>query len=205
VKITDGGGKEVELQIGKYGLQHLICRDLGDSNDHPWFPLAFYQMDKGDYSTLAQLAQRRYRQYQPGTPLLSVVNDAASGASKARLAQVERESKTAIFGNTMNFMDEIADAVGSPDLGDTYRSPIKSSVRTLFLSGTLDWNTPPEQAEAVRKGFSRSTHIIVENAGHESVIPHPAIQQAIVDFFKGSDLSKVKVALPPIKFLPLPD
>ena len=37
----------------------------------------------------------------------------------------------------------------------------------LFISGTLDSNTPPYQAEEMRWSMPRSMHVIVQNAGHE--------------------------------------
>ncbi len=76
-------------------------------------------------------------------------------------------------------------------------------MRTLFLSGTLDWNTPPHQAEEVRWGFSNGTHLIVENAGHEQILPQPAIAKAILDFLRGRDVRNVKVVLPMMKFVPI--
>jgi hypothetical protein len=89
------------------------------------------------------------------------------------------------------------------DLGDTFRSPIVSPVRTLFLSGTLDWNTPPFQAEEVRWGFPNSSHIIVRNAGHEQVLPHPDVLGAIARFLSGADVDDVTAGWPPLRFVPI--
>jgi pimeloyl-ACP methyl ester carboxylesterase len=81
---------------------------------------------------------------------------------------------------------------------------IKTNVPTLFVSGTLDNNTQPFQADEVRKTFKTSTHIIVENAGHESMLIDAKVQQTMVDYLRGQDVSKVKIALPPLKFEPIP-
>ena len=97
-----------------------------------------------------------------------------------------------------------ADSVsGVEDLGREYRAPLVSDVRTLLLSGSLDWNTPPYQAERLRWGMPNATHISVENAGHEQVLPQPKIQQAIFRFLRGEDVSDVHVSLPPLRFVPL--
>jgi len=45
----------------------------------------------------------------------------------------------------------MGDVFGTPDLGDAYRSPIKTDVPTLFVSGVLDNNTQPFQADDGRK------------------------------------------------------
>ena len=94
----------------------------------------------------------------------------------------------------------IDEAVGSPDLGEKYRSPIHTSVPTLFISGTLDNNTPPFQADEVRRTFRKNTHLIIENAGHESMVVDTRVQQTMVGYLGGGDVSKTKIALPPLKF-----
>jgi pimeloyl-ACP methyl ester carboxylesterase len=78
-------------------------------------------------------------------------------------------------------------------------------VPTLFVSGTFDNNTPPFQADEVRKHFKQSTHLIIENAGHESMLVNASVQQAIIDHLRGRDVSHVKITLPPLKFLPIPE
>jgi pimeloyl-ACP methyl ester carboxylesterase len=206
VTITDQRSrKPVDVKVGKAGLQHLIMRDLGDTNDLPIFPAWFYTMDKSDYSILKRFVERRYNQYSTGISVMTLVMDISSGVSKARKAQIEKEAKTTMLGDIVNFpISEMGDVIGNPDLGDEYRSPIKTNVPTLFISGTLDNNTQPFQADEVRKTFKTSTHIIVENAGHESMLVDERVQQTMVDYLRGQDVSKVKIALPPVKFQPIP-
>jgi pimeloyl-ACP methyl ester carboxylesterase len=206
ITITDQRAKKpVDIKIGKYGLQFLIMRDLGDAQDLPIFPLWFYTMDKGDYSILKRFAERRYNQYGGGLSVMTLAMDISSGTSKARKMQIEKEAKTALLGDIMNFpLSEMGDVLGNPDLGDDYRSPLKTNVPTLFVSGTLDNNTQPFQADEVRKTFKSSTHIIIENAGHESMLTDAKVQQTMVDFLRGQDVGKVKIALPPLKFQPIP-
>ena len=67
---------------------------------------------------------------------------------------------------------------------------IRTNVPTLFISGSLDNNTPPFQADEVRRTFRSSTHLIVENAGHESMVVDSRVQQTIVDYLRGGDVSK---------------
>lgn len=206
VQITDQRTKKpVEVKVGKGGLQFLIMRDLGDTNDLPIFPAWFYTMHQGDYSILSRFVERRYNQFGAGISLMTVVMDASSGTTKERTAKINEEAKTALLGHMVNFpFPGVDEAVGNPDLGDKYRSPIQTSVPTLFISGTLDNNTPPFQADEVRKKFQRSTHLVVENAGHESMVVDPRVQQAMVDYLGGGDVSKTKIALPPLKFNEIP-
>ena len=206
VQITDQHTrKPVAVKVGKSGLQFLIMRDLGDTNDLPIFPAWFYTMHQGDYSILSRFVERRYNQFGAGINLMTVVMDASSGTSKARTARIETEAKTALLGGMVNFpFPGVDEAVGNPDLGDKYRSPIHTSVPTLFISGSLDNNTPPFQADEVRRTFRKSTHLIVENAGHESMLVDAKVQQMIVDYLRGGDVSKTRLALPRVKFNPIP-
>ncbi|HEU4715060.1 MAG TPA: alpha/beta fold hydrolase [Pyrinomonadaceae bacterium] len=206
VTITDQRSKKpVDVKVGKMGLQFLIMRDLGDTNDLPVFPLWFYTMDKGDYSILKRFVERRYNQFGGGISVMTLVMDISSGVSKARKKRIQDEARTALLGDIVNFpISEMGDVFGNPDLGDAYRSPIKTDVPTLFFSGVLDNNTQPFQADEVRKTFRNSTHIVIDNAGHESMVVDPQVQQAMVKFLRGEDVRKVKIALPALKFQPLP-
>lgn len=206
VQITDQRTrKPVDVKVGKSGLQFLIMRDLGDTNDLPIFPAWFYTMHRGDYSILSRFVERRYNQYGAGIQLMTVVMDSSSGTSKARAAKIEAEAKTALLGTMVNFpFPGVDEAIGSPDLGDKYRSPIRTNVATLFISGTLDNNTPPFQADEVRRTFRNSTHLVVENAGHESMVVDARVQQTMVDYLRGGDVSKTTISLPPLKFNKIP-
>ena len=83
VRITDArGSKPVDVKVGKFGLQHLIFRDLGDTNDLPIFPAWFYTMDKGDYSILSRFVERRYNQYGSGLSVMTLVMDTSSARPK---------------------------------------------------------------------------------------------------------------------------
>jgi pimeloyl-ACP methyl ester carboxylesterase len=192
---------EVRLPIGADGLRYILARDIGDANDLPVFPRLLYTIDKGDPAMLAWFVQKRYTL---GAQVMSVVMDAASGVSPTRRAQIDAEASTSPFGTISNFpFPEIADGLDVPDLGEEFRSPLVSNVRALFLSGTLDWNTPPFQAEEVRWGFPHSSHIVVKNAGHEQILPHPDVQRAILRFLRGESVDDVTAAWPPLRFVPI--
>jgi len=118
-----------------------------------------------------------------------------------RVAQVAREAKTSLFGNAMNFYTGVVcTEIGAADLGAEYRSRFWSTVPTMFISGTLDSQTPPHQAEEVRWGFPRSTHIVVENAGHESTLDKADVQRLVVRYLAGEEIRDQRIVLPPVRF-----
>ena len=81
--------------------------------------------------------------------------------------------------------------------------PIISDVRTLFLSGELDLNTPPFQAEEVKWGFNNATHLIIKNAGHEQIISNDNIKKSIIRFLDGKDVGDVAAYHKKLRFVPL--
>lgn len=206
VTVTDRKTKQpVDLKIGKFGLQMLMLRDLGDTNDLPIFPAWIVTMERGDYSILKHFAERRYNEYGQGISVMTLVMDYASGATKDRFAQIARETPGSLFGEGVNFpFPGVGAVLGEVDLGDEFRGPLKTNVPTLFISGVLDNNTQPFQADEVRRPFKQSTHLIIENAGHESMLTEARVQQTLVDYLRGQDVRAVKIALPPLRFRPIP-
>jgi len=207
VTVTDRrANKPVELTVDHDGLRFLIRIDLGDTNDLPVFPAWFVTMDRGDYSILARFAERRYNQFGAGMPIMTVMMDNASGATEKRRRQIEREARTSILSDMMNYPSFFIPGISEgTDLGDDFRSAIRTDVPTLFFSGDLDNNTQPFQADEVRRTFKQSTHIVIANAGHESMLTDERCQQAMTDFLNNRDVSGVKIALPPLKFVPIPE
>jgi len=203
VTIGDGQGNEFDLPIGPFGLQMILRWDIGDASDLPVFPRLLSDIDRGDLRTLTWFVQKRAGA-AIGTNGMGNLVDGSSAASPERLALIRAQAEKSLFGNLVNFpFPEANEAWRPADAGADHRSPLVSGVRTLFLSGTLDWNCPPHQAEEVRWGFSDATHLIVENAGHEQVLPHPEVQRAIVRFLRGEDVRDVRAAHPPLRFVPL--
>ena len=79
-----------------------------------------------------------------------------------------------------------------------------TAVPTLFLSGELDCNVPPYQAEEVRWGFAHGTHLIVAHAGHEQTLwQNPDAAPVIRDFLAGRDVSAARLAWRPLRFIPV--
>jgi pimeloyl-ACP methyl ester carboxylesterase len=188
-------GETAQVQVGRAGLQYLIRRDIGDTNDLPRFPALIDELHRGNDAVLEPLVARRYGGLMAGVALMGPAVDCASGASPHRRAQVHEEAPRSILG--ADVLDEAAcAAVAVPDLGDEFRSRIASGVPTLFVSGTLDAHTPPFQAEEVRWGFPFSTHLIVERAGHESLLTNDAVQRAAADFLEGEDVAGRRIVHP---------
>lgn len=195
-------GKVATLAVGGIALQAVLQGAVSDGRALPALAALIYTLSQGDTSLFAPQVERLYNSFRAGTSPMSVAMDCSSGWSAERRSRAGREASQALLGNVMNFRlrADICQLVGNPDLGPEFRSPVWSTVPALFLSGTLDAGSPPFQSEEVRWGFPNSMHVIVENAGHES-LPAAEVQSVVVDFFKGQDVSARRVALPRPQFL----
>ena len=130
--------------------------------------------------------------------------DASSGVTAGRRSLIDAQAKTSRFADVINFPYDVDDVWNAPDLGDTFRSPLLSPVRTLFVSGDLDCNTPPYQAEELRWGMTNTTHLIVRNAGHEQTFWQNGTALPVLrDFLAGRDVADRFITYPALRFVPL--
>lgn len=197
VRVTPRGGDEMTLRVGRRGLRQLMIWDIGDSRDFVTFPALVRQLDAGSTDLLSAFVAKRLRRVAGTGNLMGPLMDCASGISADRRAVVKRQAQTALFGNVMNVEEEkLCAAFPTRALDDTFRSPIISDVNALFVSGTMDSNTPPFQAEEVRWGFSRGKHLVTDWAGHEDLLTDAEVFGIIVRYLGGDDSVRTNVARP---------
>jgi len=194
----------VPVPVGPFGLRLILRFDIGDATDLVVFPRLLWSIDHGDPSVLAWFVRKRSG-IGLGVHGMGEVMDAASGVTAGRRALIDAQARTSRFADVVNFPYQVSeDDWNAPDLGDAFRSPLISSARTLFVSGGLDFNTPPYQAEEVRWGMTNATHLIVENAGHEQTFwQNDTAVPVIVDFLAGRDVRDRKITYPALRFIPL--
>jgi len=195
--------QKLPVAVGPFGLLFVLRADLGDASDLPVFPRLLWSIAHGDVSALQWFVAKRAGLALAARGMHSAM-DAASHASAGRLAQIAAEASQSRFADVVNFpFPETASLWNSP-LPDAFRAPLVSPVRTLFVSGALDWNSPPYQAEEIRWGFTNSTHLVVQNAGHEQTLwQNPGSIPVLVDFLAGQDVAGRRFDLPPLRFVPL--
>jgi pimeloyl-ACP methyl ester carboxylesterase len=201
VTITDRGRKEeVTVPIDADALRRILVLDIGDGNDFTVFPALLQTIEEGDPSILAWFAEKRYNQ-QGTVDLMYLGMRCSGGATASRDRDIALEARRSIFGDAQNgYFPGICAGLPPMDGGDAARGPLVSNVPVLFVSGTLDSNTPPYQAEELRWGMPRAQHLVVPHAGHEDLEPNDEVQQAIADFLAGQDVSDRRIALPPPRF-----
>ena len=164
-------------------------------------PAALFQMiDSGDYSILTKRIEAFYNEFAGRSPMANAT-DCSLGWSDARMARAQGEARGALFSNVnLQWSSGLCKSLGFAGPGAAQLPRLWSTVPALFISGTLDTNTPPFQAEELRWGFPNSTHLVVENGGHET-LPSEEVQSIVVDFLKGQDVGGRGVRFDPPRFL----
>lgn len=195
--------ERVRVPVGRFALEFLTAKSLSGPDEFGVLPSLYYTIARGDLSMLTRAVQRWVNRPLPSA--LTYVMDGASGVSPAREARIAREASHSVLRDAANFpFPEIRDAWHYEDLGAAYRAPLRTGVPALFVTGELDGNTPPHQAEEVRHGFRRSTHLVIKNGGHSSVMTTPAASAAIAAFLRGEGVDRVEISVPRPTFAPIP-
>lgn len=193
------GNTPVELQLGGFGIQLMSGGLIANPRTLVMLPGIYRALDAGRTDVLEPFLSEF-------TGLLGISGmpeamDLASGISPARLAMVQREARTAVLGDALNFpMPHLLGAVPAADLGEAFRASIRIGHPALLVAGSLDGRTPLAEQAEVAAQFQRKSRVIVENAGHNVFEAHPDVQGLLVRFFRGEALADTKLTLPPPKF-----
>ena len=204
LKLKGPDGKPADVLLQRRTLQMIEAGAIADPQGAIMMLAIYGAADAGDYKPLAEVMQRFFG---PGEPLkmqaMPLAMDVASGIGDDLLALVQRQAKTALLGDVLNFpMPHLRTAFPELDLGDDFRKAPTSHVPTLLLSGTLDGRTYREsQLEAVA-GLDRLQAITVVNAGHNLFMTSPDVTAAIERFMRGEPMKSPKIIIPPPDFTP---
>jgi pimeloyl-ACP methyl ester carboxylesterase len=202
VEITDPQTKlKVKVIVNKFVMQYIVASNIGTTVSAR-FPALFYRASKGDFTNAAQVWLSQSRD-EIGAAM-SYMMDCASGQTAARRERIAREAKGTLLEDLFNFpFPDVCTEWNAPDLGDEFRSPVKSDIPVLFISGTLDARTPISNAEEYRRGFPNSTHMIIEGAVHSDplFLSSPKIKQGMMEFLRGQPVTTTKIQGAPLKFV----
>ncbi|AGC44052.1 alpha/beta fold family hydrolase [Myxococcus stipitatus DSM 14675] len=180
-------GERRTWRISHFDLQRTIFEMMRDPTIFRRFLAMLPALESGDFSPMVPFASMLR---EGGMRPMSLAMDAASGVSPARLALIQREAAKALLGGSVNPGPVLAgDVPGVRDLGESFRGPLKASVPVLLISGTLDGRTSPDNAEALRPGLSKATHLVLVGAGHDGLFQSdPRILERMKSFMKGEAL-----------------
>ena len=203
VEVTDAKSKKkIRLRVGPAGLQAALLSDMSDGSAASALPAMVLSLARGDSLLFARRIEQLYNTLGSGVSVMAVATDCASGGSPERIASAQEDGRTALLGGVGNLFlgPAFCELVGNPDLGAEARTPLSSETPALFLTGANDGIAPFDQTEEVRRGFPNGIHLLVENGWHET-LPAAAVQDAVVEFFRGENVRGRRLILEPTRFL----
>jgi len=189
----------VKLSVGKFALQAIASTWMGVSNRFHSMPRLYFGLLSGKTEELAGAVERYLSGWTRSAAFY--LTDGASLATSERLTKIKLEAPGCILSDAVNFpFPEINEAYQPKDLGVEFRARISSDVPLLSITGTLDGNTPTEQALAQLPLFTNHRHHLIENAAHNDLLLPSLVHEAIAEFITTGDTKKLKSELPEPKF-----
>lgn len=194
---------EADFLLTKDVMQMAASALIADPQSAARLLMLYLAVDAGRTEPLAALIGRFIT---PGAPetfrLMPLAMDVASGVGSKRLARIEREAKTALLGEYLNYpMPQLRGALGL-DLGDAFRRTPQSAVPTLLLTGTLDGRTYPAEQDLAVSGLRNLTRVTVVNAGHNLFMLSPEIVETIARFLGGEQIETREIVVEAPSFAP---
>ncbi|NKB90492.1 MAG: alpha/beta fold hydrolase [Acidobacteria bacterium] len=197
-------GKARQVVVDAFLMAAIAAQLVGETEDYPFVPQVVAGIERGGFDAVIGEAALEVRGETIGN-LVTWTMLCASGTSDRRARTIARQADdffTARLADTP--FPDVCDEIPVDDLGQDFRSRLRSPVPTLLVSGTLDGQTPSSNAKALAKGLAESTDLKVVRGGHNDLLDaDPAIAGAVANFFRGTPLGLRKINLPPIPFLPV--
>lgn len=157
-------------------------------------PLLISQAYDGDYTLLAAQAMNVEESFSDGYAI-GMQNSVMCAEDFPFTQESDKQNlDSTYFGNTM--VEALAVTCKHWPRGvmdDDFRSPFKSNIPVLILSGETDPITPPENGEKALAMFDNSKHIVVPAHGH-GVLSRGCMPALVSEFIEHSDLEQLNSA-----------
>ncbi|WP_298895593.1 alpha/beta fold hydrolase [uncultured Psychroserpens sp.] len=182
-------------------FQMMISDYIGKDQWIQDFPSLYYQINQDSCRNVGNLL-RNFRRRRLPNALFFTVN-AASGYSDKRWKMSKEQEQSSVFshfGISYGRYPEVYNAFGVNKIKDL-NYPVSAATKTLLIGGTLDGRTPPNLTDSIAVRFPNYNRIIVENAGHNSLIDN-TIMGHIIAFITNNSLQRQIKIHRNIKFKP---
>lgn len=200
VTITDRrSGQPMTLRVGRAGFDAMAALSLDD----PRLPALIVSTADGDNRLLTIFAENGWNGLNAGTAgLMARAVNCAADRPRERWQTATAESETAAFGALIDnafLTDEFCAAVGHVGPTVEFDRTLRTEIPFLMLTGTLDATNPTENARDVARFLPNAIVLDIENARHEA-LTISAVQDLVVDFFRGSDVRGRSLSAPSPNF-----
>jgi pimeloyl-ACP methyl ester carboxylesterase len=147
-------------------------------------PLIIHQAFQGNYAGLAKAALSVRRAFPKAVSVgafltISSIEDVAISDEK-EIARVS--AGTFLRDDYFKQLQSAAAVLPRKKMPADYRTPVRSEIPTLLISGFVDPATPPSGADEVAKHLPKSRHLIVRYGSHSYGGMSPCVDTIMADF-----------------------
>ena len=194
--------QETDLKVGPFLLQFEVKDMLPNGRRVGRIPALVYSLAHRDPALLAASVENLYIGFSSGFSAMQFAVSCSDGWSSARRQLAEEQASRSVFGDAafVHLDPRVCGQAGGAQTQSESLAPIWSPVPTLFVTGTLDSNTPVYQAEEVLSGFANGVSVVIENGFHET-LPSPDVQRVVAEFLSGADVRRGVIQFAPPRFL----
>jgi pimeloyl-ACP methyl ester carboxylesterase len=209
VSIVSPVGTQVEVVIGADDVRTLLSgaglpgKTARDRLTN--WPRLILEMFRGDYRYVAARAwQSRTSGFSE--KLILPLIDNSLGITAARDAKLSAEPEARWLGDINDFYHNTRDLTPTPRVGDEFRADSQIDVPVLLLNGDLDWSTPMENAQHLRRHLKRGHLVSVSGGTHcgEVVEMHQMQPGKLQSLYEFIDADR-ETTSPEAVFAKLPD
>ncbi len=200
VEIETPAGERRAVVVSPFDLEWYTRSLLTTRNAIAHVPAFFLAMEEGDFTELARVADGWRTASAPAATIFA--QRCGSGASAERELRIVRERSSAALGDATDFAEaNVCRAWGIVPLPESFREPVRSTLPVLFVSGTLDGDTPESNAAEVSPGFPNGAQLRVEGAAHALLgCDDASTRESIVRFLGGGKVGKTRISLAALPF-----
>ena len=202
VKVRAADGSEQSVVLGQLDFQGALLEEASDAESWPAFVLSQYY---GHHEAWARQVID-LRKPQPVT-LIGPLIDTSLGSTPQREYLLRNDAGVAMLG-AYGFAGYLASAKDwpTPDMGDAFRSFVRSDIPVLLVHGDWDTSTPIENMLTQLAYFPHGHGIVVHRGGHDGTFyqlrNEPTAKNAVYDFLRTGEMKNLpsEVTLPVPKF-----
>jgi pimeloyl-ACP methyl ester carboxylesterase len=166
------------------GLVDLTISALYDSSLIPHLPEWFREMDRGDWSSLSELASDWF------SPIADGMQQSVLCAEEANVDHQSLSPPPDLLPELRSLINDPQEFLNScqvwpvPKLPASVNEPVTSSIPTLLLSGNLDPVTPPPFGQRVADHLTRAYHYVFPGLGHGAFASSDCANGLVRDFLR---------------------
>jgi pimeloyl-ACP methyl ester carboxylesterase len=177
-------GEKEDVKISRSAIAPTIRTLLQSTATSAELPLLIHQASQGNYGPLVESALSIRRNFPKAVSIgvflaISTIEDVAITDEK----EIARFSNATFLGDSyFKELQRAAMSLPHKRMPPDYRTPVRSDIPTLLISGFLDPATPPSGVEKVARHLPNSRHLIVRYGSHSYSGLSPCVDGIMAEF-----------------------